>query len=62
MYNTRIQVLKVLTRSPGYLRGPEGLHEIFSEIDFLLVSYRGDEYLSDAFGPIKNIVPSRSFY
>ena len=28
----------------------------FSEIDFLVVSYRGDRYLSDAFGPIKKIL------
>ena len=34
-------------------------HGKFSEIDFLFVSYRGDRYLSDAFGPMKNIVPSR---
>ena len=27
--------------------------EIFSEIDFLVASYRGDRYLSDAFGPMK---------
>ena len=29
------------------------LHEIFSEIDFLVVSYRGGRYLSDAFDPMK---------
>ena len=35
----------------------------FTEIDFLVVSYtRGDRYLSDAFGPMKNIDPSRSYY
>ena len=28
---------------------------------FMVVSDRGDRYLSDAFGPMKNIVPSRSF-
>ena len=30
-----------------------GLQEFFSEIDFLVVSDRGDWYLSDAFGPMK---------
>ena len=30
-----------------------GLHEKFSEIDFLVVMYRGDRYLTDAFGPMK---------
>ena len=30
-----------------------GLHENFSEIDFLVVSYREDWYLSDAFDPMK---------
>ena len=29
------------------------LQEILSEIDFLIVSYRGDRYLSDAFGLMK---------
>ena len=37
-----------------YLSGQGGgLHENFSEIDFLVVPYRGDQYLSDAFGPMK---------
>ena len=45
------------------LKGAGGVFmKNFSEIDFLVVSYRGDQYLSDAFGPIKNIVPSRSYY
>ena len=35
--------------------------QIFAEIDFLVVSDRGDRYLSDAFGPMKNIVPSRKY-
>ena len=35
----------------GYVKG--GLHKFFSEIDFLVVSDRGDWYLSDAFGPMK---------
>ena len=35
------------------LRGHGGLHEIFSEIDFLIVYDRGDLYLSDAFGLMK---------
>ena len=35
------------------LRRPGGLHENISEIDFLIVSDRGDRYLSDAFGPMK---------
>ena len=39
----------------------EGLHENFAEIDFLVVSDRGYRYLSDAFGPMKNIVPSRNY-
>ena len=30
-------------------------------IDFLVVSDRGDQYLSDAFGPMKNIVPSQNY-
>ena len=29
-----------------------GLHEYFSEIDFLVVSDRGDQYLSNAFVPM----------
>ena len=33
--------------------GREGLHENYAEIDFLVVSDRGDRYLSDAFGPMK---------
>ena len=28
-------------------------NENFAEIDFLMVSDRGDRYLSDAFGPMK---------
>ena len=32
-----------------------------SEIDFFVVSDRGDQYLSDAFGPMENIVPNRSY-
>ena len=44
-----------------FLRGQGGLHENFAEIDLLVVSDRGDRYLSDAFGPVKNIVPSRSY-
>ena len=42
---------------PKLLRGPGeggGLHENFTEIDFLVVSYRRDQYLSDVFGPMKN--------
>ena len=35
------------------LRGPGGLHENFSEIDFLIVSDGGDEYLTAAFCPMK---------
>ena len=31
------------------------------ETDFLVVSDRKDRYLSDAFGPMKNIVPSRNY-
>ena len=38
-----------------------GLHENFSEFDFLFVFDRVYRYLSDAFGPRKNIVPSRSY-
>ena len=34
------------------LKGAEGLHENFAEINFLVVSDRRDQYLSDAFGPI----------
>ena len=34
-----------------YLRG--GLYENFLVIDFLVVSSRGDRYLSDAFGPLE---------
>ena len=30
-----------------------GLHENFSEIDFLIVSDRGDEYLTAAFCPME---------
>ena len=40
-----------LSRALDALRGPGGLHEKISEIDFLVVPYRGDRYL-------KNIVPS----
>ena len=36
--------------------GVGGLHDFFSEINFLVVSYRGDRYLSDAFGPIQRIL------
>ena len=32
-----------------------------AEIDFSFVSNRGDQYLSEAFGPLKNIVPSQSY-
>ena len=35
--------------------------KFFAEIDFLVVSDRGDRYLSDAFSPMKNIVPSRNY-
>ena len=47
-----------------FLKGAGGgvFHEIFAEIDFLVFSYRGDQYLSDAFGLMKNIAPSRSYY
>ena len=44
------------------LRGQGGLHEKFSELDFLVVSDRGDQYLSDVFSPIKKTVLSRSYY
>ena len=43
------------------LRGQGVLHENFSGINFLLVSDKGVWYLSDAFGPMKNIVPSPSY-
>ena len=33
----------------------------FSEIDQLVVSDRGDRYLADAFGHMKNIFTSRSY-
>ena len=33
----------------------------FQKINFLVVSDRGYRYLTDAFGPMKNIVPSRSY-
>ena len=37
-----------------YIKGARGVFMIFfSEIDFLIVSDRGDQYLSDAFGPMK---------
>ena len=42
-------------------QGGGGLHENFAEIDFMVVSDRGDRYLSDVFGPMKNIVPSRNY-
>ena len=42
-------------------KGGRGSSYFFPEIDFLIVSDRGDQYLSDTFGPIKNIVPSRSY-
>ena len=35
------------------LRGQGGLRENFSEIEFFIVSDRGYQYLSDAFGPMK---------
>ena len=41
--------------------GVGGLHDFFSEIEFLAVSDRGDRYLSESFGPMKNIDPSRSY-
>ena len=41
-----------------WLRGQGGLHESFSEIDFLIVF---DQYLSGAFIPMKNIVASQSY-
>ena len=34
----------------------------FAEIDFLVASDRGDRYLSDAFGPMKNIFPSQNYW
>ena len=37
----------------NYKIGGGGLHENFSEIEFFVVSYREDQYLSDAFGPMK---------
>ena len=37
----------------GLLKGAGGLQINFSEIDFLVVSYRGDRYLSDASDPMK---------
>ena len=43
------------------LRGQGGVFINNSHIDLLVVSDRGDQYLSDAFGPIKNIVPSQSY-
>ena len=45
----------------GYIYLFKGTEGYFSEIGFLIVSDRGDQYLSDAFGPMKNIVPSRSY-
>ena len=33
--------------------GPGELHENCTEIDFLIGSDRGDQYLSDAFGPME---------
>ena len=33
--------------------GGGGFHEHFLEIDFLVVADRGDQYLSDAFGPME---------
>ena len=44
----------VWVRNGPHLRGPGGGSSwIFSEINFLVVSYKGDRYLSDAFGPMK---------
>ena len=43
---------RIISTQQG-LRGPGGLHEKFSETNFLVVSDRGDQYLSDAFGPMK---------
>ena len=52
VFNTCVlYVLKNETTYVLILREQGGLHEIFSEIDFLVVSDRGDRYLSDAFGP-----------
>ena len=48
-----IVILKVWTLVGVPIKGAGGLHEIFSEIDFLVVSDREDWYLSDAFGPMK---------
>ena len=39
------------------LQGDRGVFIFFSsEIDVLVVSDKGDLYISDAFGPVKNIV------
>ena len=38
-----------------------GLHEKFSEIDFLIVSDRGNDIFQMLLVPCKNIVPSRSY-
>ena len=40
----------IISRRPG---GGGVFKFFFSEIEFLVVSYRGDRYLSDAFGPMK---------
>ena len=55
-------ILYIPKRERGnILRGRGGVFiDFFSEINFLVVSDRGDRYLSDAFGPMKKIVPSRS--
>ena len=54
VFNTCVlYVLKNETTYVLILREQGGLHEIFSEIDFLVVSDRGDRYLSEAFSPLK---------
>ena len=40
------------------IKGAEDLYDNFSEIDFLIVFDRGDKFLLDAFGAMKNIFPS----
>lgn len=58
-----INLIKLLLAIKIKEGGVGGLHEIFVEIDFLVVFYKGDKYLSDDFGPIswKNIDRSRSY-
>ena len=52
-FETELFLTKALFHSKVMMYVPQNNLHIFSEIDFLVVSSRGDRYLSYAFGPME---------